>query len=106
MSTTKPENGALRIWHIPQFPGSAFYVPVRSPEEGALLLDTLAEYDAFQFINEIKPDYSNAGGLEEYDADADDWCEWCGENGEEFSDLVDKPRAARIQTIQQWSDQS
>lgn len=54
----------LRVWWIPQVPGKPFHVPVNSVEEGVLIMQTLAEYDKFQFENNIKPDYCNAGGLE------------------------------------------
>jgi hypothetical protein len=58
------EDGDLRIWHIPQVPGISFRVAVRSLEEGYLLLDVLADYDWFQYHQKIKPDFSNACGIE------------------------------------------
>lgn len=57
--------GALRVWWIPQIPDSNhFLVPVSSIQEAAKVLDILADYDLYQYENNIKPDYSNAGGLE------------------------------------------
>lgn len=64
----------LRVWHIPQVPMKPFYVNVKSLREAKLILDTLADYDKFQFENNVKPDYSNAAGLEVYEND--EWCEW------------------------------
>ena len=58
-----PKNGDLRVWWIPQVPGKSFYKPVANLVEAKLLLDTLADYDAFQLRHRIKPDYCNAGGL-------------------------------------------
>ena len=61
------KKGDLRVWWIPQLPMKPFHVPVKSIREAKLILDTLADYDLFQFENHVKPDYSNAGGLEEFD---------------------------------------
>jgi hypothetical protein len=59
----------LRVWWIPQIPGKPFHADVASVREGALMLDTLERYDLFQFENNIKPDYANAGGLSMFDPD-------------------------------------
>ena len=58
-----------RVWWIPQIPGKAFKVPVESPQQGKWLCDVLADYDLFQYHNHIKPDYSNAGGVQGLDED-------------------------------------
>lgn len=79
----------LRVWHIPQIPCKAFRVPVDSPEEAVKILDTLANYDIFQFDNRIKPDYCNAQGLEEWDDDEQEWCEWYSEDGLEIKDYAE-----------------
>ena len=69
-----PEEGQLRVWHIPQIPGKPFHVLVKTPQEAVQMLDALADYDRFQFENNIKPDYSNAQGLEVFEDG--DWSEW------------------------------
>ena len=51
--------GDLRVWWIPQIPMKAFHVPVKSISEAKLILNTLADYDLFQWRNKVKPDYSN-----------------------------------------------
>lgn len=75
--------GDLRVWWIPQIPMDPFYVPVDTLVEGVKLMDTLAAYDAFQFENNVKPDYANVGGFERWDADNGDgvpgWCSWIDE---------------------------
>lgn len=55
----------FRVWWNPQVgTGSVtFFYQVMSIEEGRILCDVLARYDAFQYENNIKPDYSNAGGV-------------------------------------------
>lgn len=76
-----PKDGELRVWHIPQIPGPAFHVGVDSPQEAQRVIQVLAQYDLFQFKHKIKPDYSNASGLEVFTHDCDgegthDWEEW------------------------------
>lgn len=93
MTKTKPfqfpkETRPLRVWWIPQVPGCPFEVTVNSLAEAALLLKTLAAYDQFQFLNHIKPDYSNAGGLEV--KAEDDWEEWCNDDGESIDEVLCK----------------
>lgn len=86
MSEATPKIGDLRIWWIPQIPMEGFHFPVSSPEMAADVLKLLAEYDKFQFEHNVKPDYSNAGGLEVYVEDSDGkgnpgWEDWMDETG-------------------------
>jgi len=74
----------LRVWWIPQVPMSAFRVEVETPIEAKKLLKVLADYDTFQFENKIKPDYSNAGGLETFDEKSQEWGEWYDENDDDI----------------------
>jgi Superinfection exclusion gene product 17 len=76
----------LKIWWIPQIPGPSFEAPVANLDEAKLLLRTLAAYDAFQFDNNIKPDYCNAGGLLHF-VDGD-WIDWENEDGDSIDDLM------------------
>lgn len=81
--------GDLRVWWIPQVPGSPFIVYVDNLTEAALIMDTLARYDMFQLEQNIKPDFSNAGGLEIYEKDPEshtgfDWADWYDEDGNDF----------------------
>lgn len=67
----------LRVWHIPQIPMEAFYVPVETPEEAVKVIKLLWDYDEFQYGHAVKPDYSNASGLEERFPDGEpEWQEW------------------------------
>lgn len=81
------KKGDLRVWWIPQVPGEPFRVPVQGFVEAWLVLTTLADYDNFQFENKIKPDFSNAGGLEEFDGK--EWQEWEDNSGQTISDLLE-----------------
>lgn len=53
----------LQVWWVPQVPMKSFTVDVATVEEGVKIMNTLANYDIFQFENKVKPDYSNVGGL-------------------------------------------
>lgn len=66
----------LRVWWIPQVPMEPFHVDVSSLQEGVLLLNTLAQYDIFQLENNIKPDYCNAGGIEQLNENTNEWDDW------------------------------
>jgi hypothetical protein len=77
----------LRVWWIPQVPMHPFYVYVQSPKEAILLLDTLARYDEFQYENNVKPDYSNAGGLEMFEDG--EWTEWYNEEGQDIDEVME-----------------
>ena len=74
------KTGDLKVWWIPQIPMKQFEVPVKSPKEAVLILDTLARYDTFQLENNIKPDYCNAGGLIVFEDG--EWTEWYSKEGE------------------------
>ena len=64
----------MRVWWVPQIPMKPFRVDVEDLAQAKLLIKTLAEYDIFQFENNIKPDYCNAGGLEVFEDG--EWVEW------------------------------
>lgn len=74
---TPPLDGSLRVYWFPQVPCKPFHVEVGSLVEAARVMDALARYDEFQFMQHIKPDYSNAGGLEVYEGG--EWVDWNGE---------------------------
>jgi Superinfection exclusion gene product 17 len=56
------DNIEIRIWWIPQVPMKPFYFPVPTVQAAKMLCNALAQYDLFQYKNNIKPDYDNAGG--------------------------------------------
>lgn len=83
--SNEPKDGDLRVWWIPQVPMKAFTVPVDSLDEGRKLCDVLADYDRFQYENNVKPDYVNMGGIQVYEPDGDggmDWFDAWDENGD------------------------
>lgn len=74
----------LKVWHIPQVPMKAFHVDVERPEEAIKVLNILAQYDLFQYENRVKPDYTSAQGLIEFDEQEKEWFEWYSEEGEDI----------------------
>ena len=63
----------------------SFNCEVSSLAEGVKILDLLAAYNIFQFENKIKPDYCNAGGIQQWSADCDGegtsgWEDWQDED--------------------------
>lgn len=64
----------LRVWHIPQVPMKAFHVGVDTLEEAVKILDVLANYDSFQYENNVKGDYANAQGLQMFEDG--EWSDW------------------------------
>jgi hypothetical protein len=81
----------MRVWWIPQIPGSPFHVPVKNESEAILILNTLANYDKFQLDNRIKGDYCNVGGLEVL-LDDGEWNEWTDNDGDCINDAMRKAR--------------
>lgn len=81
--------GSLMVWWIPQVPMQPFLFPVDTPQMAKEVLKCLAFYDLFQFDNNIKPDYANAGGLLVFEEDPEDdgWCEW---SNPETGDTIDQ----------------
>ncbi|MCY7861089.1 hypothetical protein MOD67_13765 [Bacillus licheniformis] len=69
----------LRVSHFPQVPCKPFTVEVSSLKEAKLLYDVFANYDQFQLENRIKPDYSNATVIEQYDEEEKEWISWYDE---------------------------
>lgn len=82
-----PSEGDLSVWWIPQVPMDSFNVPVTDIEQALFVMETLAEYDRFQFENRVKGDYCNAGGLNVWDAARGEWCEWEDEDGNQIDDI-------------------
>lgn len=87
----------IRVWHVPQMPMPAFYVEVDSVTQGVQMMDTLANYDAFQFDHNIKPDYCNVNGLQVFDETLTDqdlldmeltdrWVDWFHETDDGYWD--------------------
>lgn len=79
------KEGDLVVWHIPQVPMTQFCVKVDSPKQAKKILDVLADYDSFQFENNIKPDYCNASGL--VVLEDGDWTEWYDDFGNDIYEV-------------------
>jgi len=90
-------NGQLKVWWKPQIPMRSFEVLVDNLKEAHLLINTLADYDLFQYETGVKPDYFNVGGLVmwdenlEPDDDGSQWTDWVDElSGDDFTEYTEK----------------
>jgi len=80
----------FKVSHFPQVPCDPFEVEVKSIREGALLMNTLSNYDAFLYEKKIRPDYSSALIFEIYNEDDKEWESWDIEVGD--GDYFEDPR--------------
>lgn len=80
----------LRVWHIPQFPSKSFYIPVNDIREAKKVMDILAAYDLFQLENNIKPDFCNASGVQQWDEQENEWIDWYLETEDDYFDDIDE----------------
>lgn len=53
----------FRVWWVPQIPMRPFLYGVPTYAAAKMLEDVLGKYDLFQFEHNVKPDYSNMGGV-------------------------------------------
>jgi hypothetical protein len=63
----------FKVWYTPQIPMKAFEVEKPTLVEAQAALDMLIDFSLFEFENKIKPDYSDACGVTEWDEDAQEW---------------------------------
>ena len=85
-------NQKLRVWWCPQVGACEkhFYVPVSSVEEAKKIMDVLAYYDCYQMNQNVKGDYCNCGGLEMWDEEEQDWCDWFFEDEDCYFDDIEE----------------
>ena len=87
MNDKETKEGTLRVWWIPQVPmNNPFRVVVENINEAILLLNALGNYDLYQLKNNIKPDYSNVGGLEIFENG--EWLEYETKEGDTIDDIM------------------
>lgn len=87
----------LRVWWIPQIPlkkgEEPFYIDVSDIYEAKRTLDVLADYDMYQLEHNIKPDFSNVGGVELFEDG--EWLTWIDpETGLDFEDYFEEVKEA------------
>lgn len=80
-----------RIYWIPQIPMEPFYNDVADYRAGCLLGDILGRYDLFQYEKNVKPDYSNMGGVQWNHPilTEGEWCDMDDDDAEYFGVLGD-----------------
>jgi hypothetical protein len=67
------EHKKYRAWYIPQVPGKAFEVETDSLAEAVRIENMLVDFSIFEYDNRIKPDYADAGGVDEWDEEDGEW---------------------------------
>lgn len=83
------DTNKLRLTHFPQVGKDIkFILYVDTPEEAWKIANVLWQYDIFQYENNIKPDFSNATFLDEYDISAGEWVSWYSEDGYEWEEYA------------------
>lgn len=92
----------MQVMWWPQLGAPEFVVPVKTPYEAKLIMNTLANYDLFQFHNKIKGDYCNAGSFQVLETldEGQEWCDWYDNNG----DSVDDSELIIDEATKQWLD--
>ena len=53
-------------------------------------MNILAAYDCFQYNNNVKPDYANAGGLQYFNEEYNEWEDWYFEDDNSYYDDLDE----------------
>ena len=88
-----PKTGDLRVWYIPQVPMTSYEVliPRRNGstdaaylEQAAFVLDAIVNFSIFEFENNIKPDYSDAAGIDRWEDDGENGFDWFTIDEEEY----------------------
>lgn len=87
MTNTK---GDLKVWYIPQVPMKAYEVEIVRPHPvigdelylkyAASILKAIIGLSIFEFDNKVKPDYSDAAGIDRFDGE-----EWDYVDNEEYT---------------------
>ena len=85
---TDCNEGDLQVWYVPQVPGKAYTVEVVRRdgstdaaylESAVAILNAIVGLSIFEFMNKIKPDYSDAAGIDRMEDG-----EWCYVEEEEL----------------------
>ena len=58
-----------------------YYQEVKSPLEAKLVIDSIADFLNQQVANHVFPDHCSTAGLEEWDADEQEYVTWYDEDG-------------------------
>jgi len=81
----------LRIYWFPNIPCKAFHFPVNTLEEAVAVNNALANYDLFLLEHRHRRDYANAGGLEIWNPDEEEWEDWYDEEtGMSFDEYINE----------------
>jgi hypothetical protein len=68
MPISKPKEGDLRVFYIPQVPMMPFEYDVPDMKSAVMVLDALVGLSNFEFTNHVKPDYSDFGSIGQWES--------------------------------------
>jgi hypothetical protein len=71
-----------QMWYIPQIPMKAFTVETATPKEAERILWVLESFSDFEYLNNIKPDYADVGGICVWDEQDQEWVDYHPEDEE------------------------
>ena len=77
-----------KVRYVPQVPMESFEVEVENIEMAIKLYETIVKLSIFEFKNKIKSDYSDAGWIQYFNEEDNEWCDI--EELEGFEDWEDK----------------
>jgi hypothetical protein len=78
----------LRIIYIPQVPMQPYTQEVDNLDEAAAVWKAVLGLSAFEYANNIKPDYNDAIDLETFEDG--EWVTWYNDDGDDFSEVMDR----------------
>lgn len=76
--STQPNEDDIRVWYIPQIPMEPYvvHVPNGSLGEAVRIREAIIGLSIFEFEHNVKPDYSDAAGIERYEIDGEGGFDW------------------------------
>lgn len=79
-----------KAYYIPQVPMKAFEFETDDLLLAGIVLDQISEFSAFEYKNNVKPDYSDAAGISRWEED--------GEGGHDWFELDDYEQEEILQS--------
>lgn len=87
MAKNTAEEGDIMVWYIPQVPMKAYEirVPSRDLAEAQRIQEAVIGLSYFEYLNNVKPDYSDASGISRYESDGEDGFGWFDVDDDELA---------------------
>ena len=66
----------FRAWYVAKMPMKAFTVETTNAIDAEKILDVLEDFSLFEIQNNVKPDYAEAGGIDIWDEEYQEWTDY------------------------------